>query len=526
MTWRGEQTHDLPTPQQSPGASMPPWGLLVKPPPPGGRRCGPGGTIAPSGSPRHPSRRGRFRAGGLAWAALAVVAIVITVAATSGSLPGPSSPPAAGSGTQLTPALSRVSGVTVATAELQRSWLAKNETALLARLDPADAKLRDRWRGMMRGAAKVGLSAVTFTVLPTTVVAAAARTGYDETASAAVAMRYALPSWDPSPVTTMLGLTFGRRADRWLLVDDVDRTDPPLGGSYEPWLAGDVGVARRADVMVVGDPDKSADNERLAGLLEEALGAVRATVPGAVTTWNGKVVAYASTDPTFVSSWFGTRADTGGRASGKEPATFAAEVRTLPANPVLSAGDEVVPATARVAVTPYLLTRGGDRAKAVLRHEITHVALAVIGRGEVPTWLVEGAAEYVAYREVSGVGTAAKVNGVAALDERGLPKATWQQLHRGTWKPVLRRTPQEFYQGSVAQVADGYTTAWLTCMYIAAHYGEAALFTLYARAAEQPVGQDGATVEATALRQVLDIDQASLLREVTAYARQVRSRFA
>jgi hypothetical protein len=365
---------------------------------------------------------------------------------------------------------------------------------------------------------------VSLRVVPTTVVGAVPRSGYAETATAAVAMTYTLSPWDRVPVTTVLGLTFARRDARWLLVDDDAASALPLGGPYEPWLVGDVGVARRAHVLVVGDPGRSADNERLAGLLEKAVASVRATVPAG--RWNGRVVAYASSDARFVASWFGTRADTGSRSSGKEPATFAAEVRTLPSNAVALPTDTVTPATARLAVTPYLLSRGDDRARAVLRHEITHVALALEGQGAIPTWLVEGTAEYAAYRALISRSPGARVNGVAALDQRGLPTATWQQLRRGSWKPVLQQTSSTFYTGSTKQVADAYTAAWLTCLYVASHYGEAALFALYSAAAGRPVGEDAATVEQTVLRQVLKTDKASLLRGTTAYARSLRRSFA
>ena len=74
-------------------------------------------------------------------------------------------------------------------------------------------------------------------------------------------------------------------------------------------------------------------------------------------------------------------------------------------------------------------------------------------------------------------------------------------------------------------MAAAYTDSWLTCLYIAAHYGEDYLFRLYRAAAAAPPGQDPAVTEAAVLRSVLTTDRATLIRGASAYARTLRSNF-
>jgi len=418
---------------------------------------------------------------------------------------------------------------------------------------------RQRWQGLAARAAAVGATGLRLTLPPgplpqpaasATVVSVPA--GFEETLMVPVRLAYTLPGWDDAPVSTVISVPVGRTGTTWRLIEEGDSLPAEAATPVEPWVNRAVSVVRTPHVMVVGDPTRRTDNQRLAQALEKAVASVRAAVP--TQRWNGRVVAYAATDERIVASWFGSRAaGEGGRASS-DPAAFAAEVRTLSGQPGVAAhgwtgtppaatagasarpsasgassgpagavagGVAPGPVAARMAVTPFLLRRTDARAQAVLRHEVTHVALALEGQGTVPTWLVEGTAEYTAYRAVES-GT---VRGLIALDRRGLPAASWEQLRSPGWRPTLVADGQRFYAGTNAQVARAYTDAWLTCLFIAAHYGETSLYSLYGAAAAQPSGQGVAVTEAAALRQVLRIDREALRRAASSYARGVRSRF-
>jgi hypothetical protein len=337
---------------------------------------------------------------------------------------------------------------------------------------------------------------------------------------AAVSITYSFKGYDRTPVNDVVGLTLNHHDGHWYIRSDSDIDDQlALGGQFEPWSVGDVSVAEHGRAVVVGDPQHKTQNARLAKRLDVALTGVRAMWPQ--ITWNGRVVAYASTYRPFVSTWFGAHAATNRKIDPSGDATFEAKVRVLPANPVVSNIDDFTPGAPRLVVTPYLLARDDSYTQAVLRHELTHVALALEGSQRPPAWLVEGVAEYTGFRAVSG----GQVDGVDALARRGLRKDTWSQLKRGTWKPSLVAEDDAFYAGSQATVDNNYTTAWFACLYIADHYGEAKLRTLYAAAGKQPEGITQDEGEAAALKSVLHTDRAALVAATKAYARSVRRHF-
>jgi hypothetical protein len=339
--------------------------------------------------------------------------------------------------------------------------------------------------------------------------------------SAAVTVTYRLVGYDRTPVTDVVGLTLTHHDDgHWYIRSDSDVDDQlVLGGKAEPWAVGEVAVARSGHALVIGDPQHTEQNAQLARRLDVALTEVRQV--WSVSSWNGRVVAYASTYQPFVSAWFGAHAAIDRTADPFEDATFEAKVRMLPASPVVVDADDFAPAAPRLVVTPYVLSHDDGHIQSVLRHQLTHVALALEGSHRPPAWLVAGAAEYTGFRQVSG----GSVDGVGALSTRGLRKEIWAQLKRGTWKPNLVATDDEFYAGSEPGEGNAYATAWFTCLYIAEHYGEARLRALYAEAARQPAGQSQEQTEAAALRSVLHTDRATLLAATTDYAHGLRGHF-
>lgn len=449
-------------------------------------------------------------------------------------------------------AQARLAGIETLLAELNAALAGGDGAALAALTDPADAALRVRWGGLPGraeafGALELSLAAAHAADSGTGAASAAAegrvaigsrdatgsrggsgvpvlrpappRTGYSQTFEVPVDLRYRLPTWDAAAVSTRLTLQVGLRGRTWWLVDDVaaDGTLVPAAPResappMEPWIRGEVDVVRHERVLVVGDPGRRADNEQLAVALDRAVARVRSAVPS--RSWNGRVVAYASTDARVVASWFGSRAATEPGHAGSDPAAFAAEVRTLTG---ATASPDAPPVATRLAVTPLLLehsgagSAGGDtRADAVLRHEVTHVALALDAVSEPPTWVVEGLAEYVAYRTLRR----GRLDPVAALDRRGLSTATWDALSEGAWTPRLFAAPGEFYSGSNAEVAQAYTDAWLTCLFVADEFGEQALFSLHA------AGDDEAAVSS-----VLGISRKELVERTARYAGDLRARF-
>lgn len=343
----------------------------------------------------------------------------------------------------------------------------------------------------------------------------------DEAYVAEVARTYTLADWDPEPAQELLGLTFTRSGTdrKWYLAADSDAAEQlPFATDTEPWQVGDVSIASTERVLVVGDPKTPATTRRLATRLDGLVSDVADV--WASKSWNGRVVVYAVTDKRFVKAWFGTQASTGRRTESTDPATFDAVVGEVWTSQS-SHGPGGDPAGNRMVLTPALI-RSKDKGYVdqVLTHELTHVLTDRLGSGPAPVWLVEGAAEYTAVR--SG---GSSVDGVSALQQRGLTTGEWKRLRSGSYRLTLPTDHRQFYAGDSETVADHYTSAWFTCLYIADHYGEKKLVRLYTRAAELSGSGSPEQAEAKALEEVLGTDRAALVKAASSYARSTRRKF-
>ena len=132
--------------------------------------------------------------------------------------------------------------------------------------------------------------------------------------------------------------------------------------------------------------------------------------------------------------------------------------------------------------------------------------MATLGDTEIgaPTWLVEGIAEYTAYRHLRPF----------ALD---LPRSLRKQVEAGS----VHLPTYEFYQRDVAA---NYLTGFIACAWVAERYGEDRLRTLHRRLA-------GTTTEAatgqrtrTMLRKVLGVSKEQFQADVAAYAARLAGR--
>lgn len=483
--------------------------------------------------------RGRVLRGGLLAAALAVV-----VALDTGTVPLPFSTPStvtaprSPGGTSEDPRTftdpgtdpaataqeqTRDAAVEQALASMTDAYTRKDEAAYLTGFDPGQAKVVERQRTRFRNLRAIGYDTVTFTWpehrtwTPSASAPANDAGATADPVTAGVVVTTRISRTDARESVVVVPLTFAWRQNRWLVVSDSEKVADIEGyTASEPWMLGPVYVVSKPHAVVVGERKHKRDVDQLARQVEQAVGDVRAVWKQ--KSWNGKVVVYAVTDKRFVDAMFGGR-DAKSDRTTKE-AVFDAKVEMTYTNPLFDLSAEPAEGVPRMVVTPFLLTRHDAQATAVLRHELTHVAFAYEGGDNVPTWLVEGIAEYTGFRTGG-----ASVDGVGALGRRGLPRSTWTELKRGTWKPTLVADPVDFYSGSSKHVADTYTTGWLTCLYIADTYGEQSLAKLYARAEALGPDTDPETAEAAILQQVLTTNRKALTKGTTAYARRIRSRF-
>jgi hypothetical protein len=314
-------------------------------------------------------------------------------------------------------------------------------------------------------------------------------------------------------VRVPLRFVVGRSQGAWGIVEDRTADDADTAKRLEPWLFPRLRATSTAHVLVIGERSHAAQLRRLAATLEGLVTDVRKVWPE--RAWNGRVVAYATTATGFVRSWYGRSA--AGDSGNGDRASFVAKVATLgrPGEPR---------GAVRMVLTPYLLQ--GDRPGYVdiLRHEMTHVAMARLSGG-VPVWLVEGAAEYTGFARRTASGA---LDATTTFGRHGLTSAEVDSTLNGSWRPTLE-ADTGFYGGSEKAVDEHYNSAFITCLYIADRYGEKGLRRLYERSAQlagdSPLADAlvGST-ERAALKQVLHTDHAHLVEDVAAFATRLRHR--
>jgi hypothetical protein len=137
---------------------------------------------------------------------------------------------------------------------------------------------------------------------------------------------------------------------------------------------------------------------------------------------------------------------------------------------------------------------GEQGAQIVMSHEATHVATKAPA-SSMPTWLLEGFADYVALAHVDLPVEVTASQIIAQVEDQGAP-------------PTLP-SPSEFETENTTLGAS-YESAWLACRLLAEQYGEKKLLAFYARA-----DRDGST--AAAFRDVLGTDERAFTRSWREY---------
>ncbi|APA97371.1 hypothetical protein [Nocardia seriolae] len=218
--------------------------------------------------------------------------------------------------------------------------------------------------------------------------------------------------------------------------------------------------------IILGHPAQRADIDVLASELAASTTAVTALWG---PQWNqAPVVAVASTPAEFAALT---------HAVGDVPAEVAASTVADPTRP----GAELT--GQRVVFGPEAGHRlGPDTLRSVLRHELTHMATRATTVDGSPLWMLEGAAEYTAYR--------------------GMHRPATDIAPTLTTKARAGDLPAELpadamFTPTSGQASLAYEQGWSACAFIADHYGDPKLVALYHALASGP--KDRAAT-ATALR--------------------------
>ena len=310
----------------------------------------------------------------------------------------------------------------------------------LARRDPGFVAEQKRY---FQNLGELPLGSLRFDVAERTITRA--RVGY----WAEVTVRIELQGYDVAPVATRDRWRFAPTRDgrRFLLTSTTDAdwearvdTDP------QPWDLGEIEVREGAGVLGIFDPTTVLRADEVIESVSEARFDVRSVLPPYIEDPGG-VVVYVLADGEFLESIEGLPVADPDRLDGV----------TVPVPRHADASDGPV-SSYRIVLSPHVLDESAAGLDRLVRHELTHVALGDRGRG-VPLWLSEGLAEYVSVQPI-------------APAERRLQTEALDLVAAG-----VTDVPADSEFGG--ENAEGwYAVSWWVCEYIAATYGEPALWTL------------------------------------------------
>jgi hypothetical protein len=405
-------------------------------------------------------------------------------AGTGPSAAGRANPPdyTGGIGSDPVASVARTAGVRDLLVRRAAAVLSRDRAAFVATADPDPAAaFRTRQAALFDNLAQVPLAQWRYTLDPSVQqpVTAPAFARYRAPVwSPKVSLCYALRGYDEQCTTRPQQLTFVERSGRWYLGGDDDFAATGGRTWRGLWDFGPVIVHRGRDCLLLAHPANAARLPSLADQVDQAVPHV-----GAVWTqgWARRVVVLVPD-------------------SQQEMAQVLGQTPALTDIAAVATADYADPASGvvqgqRVVLNPANLDRLGTVGRlVVLRHEITHLATRAATGPALPTWLVEGFADYVGYLDTD-VPVAA-----AAQELRA-------EVLRGQYPGALP-TDADFRFDS-HRLAQAYEEAWLACRLLAGLAGTDGLVRLY-----REVGAargDGAAAVDRGMRDVLGIGYAEFV---------------
>jgi hypothetical protein len=391
-----------------------------------------------------------------------------------------------------TPALPGADGATGddRTAEVRRllddraaALRRRDRAGWLAGIDPRAAAFRARQAAVFDALAAVPLATWEYRLDPAlqqSLGSAALRRYGAPVWTPDVTLRYSLRTVDAQPTERPMVFTFLRRGDRWYLANDADVTTDGARGWRGLWDFGRVIARRGRSSLVLAHPGHA---DRLAVFVQ----AVDEAVPAVTAVWGPgwrRQVAVLLPD---------TQA---------EMAALVGDRFALARIAAVAIADDVDTRSGsvhgqRVVVNPANLDRLGALSRQIVfRHEITHIASRAATSEAMPTWLIEGFADYVGY---AGVGLPA---GIVAPDLRA-------EIRAGTWSGALPADTD--FTGDAPGLAVAYESGWSACQLIASRVGVAGLVRFYRLVGSG--GPDGRAALDAALREVLHVTYAGFVAQ-------------
>lgn len=312
----------------------------------------------------------------------------------------------------------------------------------------------------------------------------------------ALLLHYQLAGYDAAPVARPQVLTFVRSASgRWLVANDSDAdADLPETGHADPWDRRAIVVGEGRHTLVLADAADRRRLERLVRVSELAVRRVQAMWPHG---WRRRVVIVAVRDQALIETYFRT-------ALQSSADVAAVAVPAFDLVPGWSPAGDRDPAAqrSRVILNPRFFDPADEDNVDLLTHEVSHVATQGRTWPGAPTWLVEGAAEYTAYRHLRPFSVR-------------LPASLRREVDAGS----VDLPTYDFY---ARDVAAHYLAGFLACAYIADRYGEDTLRSLYDDLARTRREIDTQARQERAVRRHLGVPLSELSRDVAAFADEVR----
>lgn len=275
--------------------------------------------------------------------------------------------------------------------------------------------------------------------------------GDDGAWSAAVDTTWQFAGFDRTPARTEVRVGFVPDGDGGVAITGVGG-----GGRRTPlWLTGPVQVRRDADTLVLVD-GSAALADRYAALADRAVPTVRRVLQG----WRPRLVVEVPGSADALDDTLGAEH---GRYAAIAAVTSSVDGSLAPRAPV------------HVFVNPEVFDRLEPRgARVVMAHEVTHVATGA-ATADVPVWLLEGFADYVALRDVR-------------LPLAVTARQVAEQVRREGVPDALPGTAE--FDTTTPHLGAAYEAAWLACRLVAQVAGEDALLAVYRRvSAGEPLGR-------------------------------------
>jgi hypothetical protein len=295
-----------------------------------------------------------------------------------------------------------------------------------------------------------------------------------------VVVLYQLATYDTAPTSTSAGLTFVRRGARWRIAADSDFDATPGRTQREVWDYGPLSTASGPHTLIIGPV---AGRRQLNRLRTEAERDIPRVTSVWGRGWSQRVVIVVPASQRQLAAMVNKPYPSLSRIA----AVATAEVGG--SGPTAAVGN-------RILVNPANLNRLGALGwQVVITHEITHVATRAETAAGAPTWLVEGFADYVAYRSTK-VPVAAAAPGTRAAVRAG-------------HLPVGLPTDQAF-TGTNPNLSQAYEQAWLAVRLISSRAGQDGLLRFY-RAVAGASAAHRETAYATALGRELAVSPSGFL---------------